>query len=206
MALSDPTRLRIINEIILAGRLTAADLGRKLNKKIPSILHQLEILKKANIVIDEMIFVDTIGREIKHWFVPQERLVTILDISLPALARNSIKPYSQRIAVINAYRMLSKSKSPLSMKDIKTMLKNIESLSNGAIKLNEITELDLFDALAIEVYGRFRYADPPEVEANLFLEINNLTPEVAEAILANLKLNQRIEEINRDGYVYFRFV
>lgn len=206
-ALSDPTRLVMIDEILETGDrgITAADLSRKINKKIPSTLHQLEILKSANIIDDRMIHVDTIGREIKHWFIPKERHKIIIDLSLSSLSKAQLTSYVDRMDAIHSYLHNYNPKSPIKMEDIRIIVKNIQPLSNN--KIETITEIEILDAIAIDIYNKFRNADPPSVLAEIFNEINNLTKEVGQAVLEILIKNQRIEEkVDQMGNRHYYFL
>jgi DNA-binding transcriptional ArsR family regulator len=206
-ALSDPTRLLIIDEILNTGDrgVTAADLSRKINKKIPSTLHQLEILKTANIIEDKMVYVDSIGREIKHWFIPKERYKIIIDLSLSSLSKAQTSTYIDRIDAIQSYQRNYNISSPLKMDDIGLIIKNIKQLSKEKIEI--ISEEEIFDALALEVYNKFRNAEPPSVVAEIFDEINNFTPEVGFRVKEILFKNQRIEEkIDQVGSIHYIFL
>ncbi|OLS24395.1 MAG: hypothetical protein HeimC3_19920 [Candidatus Heimdallarchaeota archaeon LC_3] len=206
-ALSDPTRLMIINEILDTGEMgiTAADLSRKIDKKIPSTLHQLEILKSANIVDDKMVYVDTIGRDIKHWFIPKERHKIVIDLSLGSLSKAQLSSYVDRIDAIQLYKNQYNQSNPFNLEDIAFIIQNISSLSNG--KIISIREEDIYDALAIEVYNKFRNANPPSVISDIFNEINNFTHEVGFKVKQVLEKNKRIEEkLDTQGNSHYLFL
>ena len=158
-----------------------------------------------NIIDDKMIHVDTIGREIKHWFIPKERHKIIIDLSLSSLSKAQLTSYVDRMDAIHSYLQNYNPKSPIKMEDIRIIMKNIQQLSNN--KIETITEIEILDAIAIDIYNKFRNADPPSVLAEIFNEINNLTQEVGRNVLEILIKNQRIEEkVDQMGNRHYYFL
>jgi hypothetical protein len=152
-----------------------------------------------------MVYVDSIGREIKHWFIPKERYKIIIDLSLSSLSKAQTSTYIDRIDAIQSYQRNYNISSPLKMDDIGLIIKNIKQLSKEKIEI--ISEEEIFDALALEVYNKFRNAEPPSVVAEIFDEINNFTPEVGFRVKEILFKNQRIEEkIDQVGSIHYIFL
>ncbi|MFW9992128.1 MAG: ArsR/SmtB family transcription factor [Candidatus Odinarchaeota archaeon] len=82
-ALADQTRRRILLYIQEnPDGVTASNIAKTVNKKIPTILHHLQIFDELNLIYSEMksIGSDT-GREVRHWFVKEERLTIEIDFS-----------------------------------------------------------------------------------------------------------------------------
>lgn len=132
-SLTDNTRLEILSLLIREpGGMTAADISRRIDKKIPSTIYQLEIIQASGLIKSEMKFVDSIGREIKHWILPEENFHFLFKVDLNILINES----SLSIDIRDAYlSVLQKLKSVISSSDIEKfdpdILKQIV-LPNGA--------------------------------------------------------------------------
>lgn len=103
--LGDKTRLQILASLIRnpAG-MTAADISREIDKKIPSTIYQLEILLSAGIIETEMKLVTSIGREIKHWIFPPGKHSLILRVDVGVLIKATTLPMSFRQAYLAKLR------------------------------------------------------------------------------------------------------
>ncbi|MFX0094253.1 MAG: helix-turn-helix domain-containing protein [Candidatus Hodarchaeota archaeon] len=84
-ALSERTRLFILKCLqSTRGGLTATELAKLVNKRVPTILYHLEHLKEAGLVYDESRpRIEGDRREVKHWMIVNKQVV--LDISLNTL-------------------------------------------------------------------------------------------------------------------------
>ncbi|MFW9928783.1 MAG: hypothetical protein ACFFD1_05295 [Candidatus Thorarchaeota archaeon] len=72
--------------------------------------------------------------------------------------------------------------------------------------LANLGEQEIYDALAIDTYNRFRNADPPTIIASLFNEFNDFSPEVGLMVKKNLLLNSRLEEkLDPNGNLFYFF-
>ncbi|HKZ39614.1 MAG TPA: hypothetical protein VJ044_01560, partial [Candidatus Hodarchaeales archaeon] len=207
IALSDRTRLEILNHILRSGSqgLTAADVSRLIDKKIPSTLHQLEILKAANLLEDTMLFVESIGREIKHWSVPAERRRIVIDFSLFSLSQAAEISVGERLALLYTYRTRTGQSRPLSKQALSEIVREFNA-GRPADSQERLTENGIIDALAVEIFDRFRTSSPPLVDADLFDEVNNLSAEVGTAVRDVLMINDRVsEEFLQGRQRVFRF-
>ncbi len=81
-ALSERTRLFILKCLqAKPSGLTATELGKLVNKRVPTVLYHLERLGEAGLVYDELKpRVESDRREVKHWMIANQHLV--LDINL----------------------------------------------------------------------------------------------------------------------------
>jgi DNA-binding transcriptional ArsR family regulator len=206
IALSDRTRLEILSHLLKAGPqgMTAADISRLTDKKIPSTLHQLEILHDANLIEDAMFHVSSLNREIKHWFVPAERRRILIDFSLPSLIEANMLNFSQRIAIINSYRDANSQGSLLSLTDVVQILKMYFITRKEGDPL--LTEEGIYDALAVDVFNRFRTADPPLIDVVLFDELNYFSAQVGEKVREVLIKNDRMVQEVYQGRQVYRFI
>ena len=207
IALSDRTRLEILNHILRSGSqgLTAADVSRLIDKKIPSTLHQLEILKAANLLEDTMLFVESIGREIKHWSVPAERRRIVIDFSLFSLSQAAEISVGERLAFLYTYRTRTGQSRPLSKQALSEIVREFNA-GRPADSQERLTENGIIDALAVEIFDRFRTSNPPLMDADLFDEVNNLSAEVGTAVRDVLMINDRVsEEFLQGRQRVFRF-
>ena len=132
-SLTDNTRLEILSLLIREpGGMTAADISRRIDKKIPSTIYQLEIIQASGLIKSEMKFVDSIGREIKHWILPEENFHFLFKVDLNILINESCLSIDIRDAYLS---VLQKLKSVISSSDIEKfdpdILKQIV-LPNGA--------------------------------------------------------------------------
>ena len=175
--------------------MTAADIARKITKKIPSTIYQLEILRDANLVDEAMFRVSSINREIKHWYIPPEKRRIIIDFSLPSLNEAANKPVSERLDCIRSYRNNHNLKHPLTINDIQQMM--IEY---------SLTEEEIFDALAMEVFTQFKYANPPAIQADIFDEFFNFSPAIGQKVREYLFFNERLLEDIHQGVKVYRIV
>jgi len=95
--LNDSTRLEILALLMKnVEGLTAADISRQINKKIPSTLYQLEIIQASGLIKSEMKLVHSIGREIKHWILPEENYYFTFNIDINVLIVENQMPFEIR--------------------------------------------------------------------------------------------------------------
>lgn len=131
--LTDNTRLEILSLLIQKREgMTAADISRHIDKKIPSTIYQLEIIQASGLIKSEMKFVSGIGREIKHWILPEDNFHFLFNVDLNILINES----SLSIDIREAYlTLLQKQKVIITSSDIEKfdsdLLKMI-ILPNGA--------------------------------------------------------------------------
>lgn len=131
--LTDNTRLEILSLLIREpGGMTAADISRRIDKKIPSTIYQLEIIQASGLIKSEMKFVDSIGRDIKHWILPEENFHFLFKVDLNILMNESSLSMDTRDAYLS---LLQKQKSIITSSDIEKFDQDILRLiilPNGA--------------------------------------------------------------------------
>lgn len=196
-ALSDRTRFEILALLLQTGNtgMTAADIARKIEKKIPSTIYQLEILRDANLVDEAMFRVSSINREIKHWYIPPEKRRIIMDFSLPSLNEAANKPLSERLDCIRSYQTKYNIKHPLTVNDVQQIMHEYT-----------LTEEGVFDALAIDAFAQIKYATPPAIQAEIFDEFFNFSPAVGQKVREYLFFNERIMEDVHQGVKVYRVI
>ena len=136
--LTHNTRLEILSLLIQnKDWLTAADISRQIDKKIPSTIYQLEIIQASGLIESKMKMVRSIGREIKHWILPEENYHFLFKIDLSVLINENILTIEVRDLYL---KLLHQKKSrDINLKDIEKFDSSILAqliLSNGA-KLDE---------------------------------------------------------------------
>ena len=131
--LTDNTRLEILSLLIQEREgMTAADISRRIDKKIPSTIYQLEIIQASGLIKSEMKHVSSIGREIKHWILPEENFHFLFKIDLSSIINESTLSIDVRDAYLT---ILQKKKSILTSADIEKFDPDILKmiiLPNGA--------------------------------------------------------------------------
>jgi DNA-binding transcriptional ArsR family regulator len=83
-ALADQTRRRILLHIQEnPDGVTASNIAKTVNKKIPTVLHHLKMFDELHLIRSEMKPIHGTERErkVKHWFISEERLTIELDFS-----------------------------------------------------------------------------------------------------------------------------
>lgn len=155
--LTDNTRLEILSLLIQnKDGLTAADISRQIDKKIPSTIYQLEIIQASGLIESKMKMVKSIGREIKHWILPEENYHFLFKVDLSVIINESTLTIEIRDKYLTYLRSI-KSRD-IRIEDLDKFDSNILSqiiLSNGA-KLDEkditkICQLKAFQLL-IDTY------------------------------------------------------
>ncbi len=147
--LTDNTRLEILS-LLMQNRegLTAADISRHIDKKIPSTIYQLEIIQDSGLIRSEMKRVESIGRDIKHWILPVENYHFLFEVNLRLLIYQSTLSIDIRNAYIN---QLQAHKSTITSSDIEKFDPDILKaiiMPNGA-KLND---KDITKILQLKAY------------------------------------------------------
>jgi predicted transcriptional regulator len=141
--LTDNTRLEILSLLIQNNEgLTAADISRRIDKKIPSTIYQLEIIQASGLITSDMKEVKSIGRSIKHWILPQENYHFLFTVDLNVLINESNLSMEIRESYLT---LLQNYKKIIGLNELSSfdpeILKNV-ILSNGS-KLDdkEITKI-----------------------------------------------------------------
>ena len=161
--LSDKTRLEIIALLMKYSEgLTAADISRFINKKIPSTIYQLDIIQASGLITNEMKLVSSIGREIKHWFLKPDSYQLLLKLDLrtlvPELLLENQLVYEVRSKYLDALVKMKKDSKIIELEDLNEFKFDVLSLielQNGSLLKDKdkikITQLDakplLLDAL-----------------------------------------------------------
>ena len=131
--LTDNTRLEILSLLIQNREgLTAADISRQIDKKIPSTIYQLEIIQASGLIKSEMKRVDSIGREIKHWILSDENFHFLFKVDLNILINESMLSIDIRDAYLT---ILQKEKGTISsahLKNFDSEILKMIILPNGA--------------------------------------------------------------------------
>lgn len=114
--LTDNTRLEILSLLMQEPQgMTAADISRRIDKKIPSTIYQLEIIQASGLIESKMKPVPSIGRDIKHWILPEENFHFLFKIDLSSIINESTLSIDVRDAYLT---ILQKKKSILISADI----------------------------------------------------------------------------------------
>ncbi|MFX0091302.1 MAG: ArsR/SmtB family transcription factor [Candidatus Hodarchaeota archaeon] len=94
-ALSERTRLFILKH--LQGKsygLTATEIAKLVNKRVPTILYHLEHLKKAGLVFDELKpRVEGDRRGVKHWLIANKRVTLDVDLDTLSYLHRTLESY-----------------------------------------------------------------------------------------------------------------
>lgn len=115
-ALSDKTRAEILAILFDNSEgLTAAKISRIVNKKIPSTIHQLEILYTAGLITSQMKLVSSIGRKIKHWILLPDNYRLRLHLDLQYIIQEHFFPMKARLIYLS---LLSEVHYPLQIENI----------------------------------------------------------------------------------------
>lgn len=141
--LNDNTRLEILS-LLMQNRegMTAADISRRIDKKIPSTIYQLEIIQASGLIYSDMRRVESIGREIKHWILSEENFHFNFKVDLSILINES----SLSITIRDLYvALLHKRKPTISLNDIEIfnadILKEIILPTGAKLEDKEITKI-----------------------------------------------------------------
>ncbi len=108
-ALGEKTRLEILRLLLEAepNGLTAKELAALVNKKIPTILHHLEILAEAGCIYHELKPHREYKREVKHWRVIQNNITLNIDLKILAWMSKSFDDYIDEF-LTTRYRLAGK--------------------------------------------------------------------------------------------------
>ncbi len=89
-ALSDEKRLEIIQVILQGGSkgLTASQISQAVRITVPTVLHHLALLAGADLIRFKYVRLDTVGREVKHWYVVDPLVYLQLDLETFSLIRS----------------------------------------------------------------------------------------------------------------------
>ncbi|MHA2366856.1 MAG: helix-turn-helix domain-containing protein [Candidatus Hodarchaeales archaeon] len=142
-ALSDKTRLEILALLFNNPEgLTAADISRLINKKIPSTIYQLEILQNSGLITNEMKVVQSIGRAIKHWILPSGNYQMMMHLDLGYLIRENLLSMDARLKYLDL--LLENRGRTLQESDLENFDTNIlqsNELKNFKLNTKDITRL-----------------------------------------------------------------
>lgn len=87
-AVSDEKRLEIIHVLLKSGQLTASQISQAVQITVPTVLHHLALLAGAEIIRFKYVKLDTVGREVKHWYVVDPLIYLQLDLETFSLIRS----------------------------------------------------------------------------------------------------------------------
>jgi len=87
-AVSDEKRLEIIHVLLKSGQLTASQISQAVHITVPTVLHHLALLAGAEIIRFKYVKLDTVGREVKHWYVVDPLIYIQLDLETISLIRS----------------------------------------------------------------------------------------------------------------------
>jgi len=87
-AVSDEKRLEIIHVLLKSGQLTASQISQAVQITVPTVLHHLALLAGAEIIRFKYVKLDTVGREVKHWYVVDPIIYLQLDLETLSLIRS----------------------------------------------------------------------------------------------------------------------
>ncbi|MFX0200711.1 MAG: winged helix-turn-helix domain-containing protein [Candidatus Hodarchaeota archaeon] len=87
-AVSDEKRLEIIHVLLKSGQLTASQISQAVEITVPTVLHHLALLAGAEIIRFKYVILDSVGREVKHWYVVDPLIYLQLDLETFSLIRS----------------------------------------------------------------------------------------------------------------------
>ncbi len=103
-AVSDEKRLEIIHVLLKSGQLTASQISQAVQITVPTVLHHLALLAGAEIIRYKYVKLDTVGREVKHWYVVDPLIYLQLDLETFSLIRSWENIRDLALQYINAER------------------------------------------------------------------------------------------------------
>lgn len=176
--LSDNTRLEILSLLMKNKEgLTAAEISRLIDKKIPSTIYQLEKIQTSGLITNKMKRVKSIGREIKHWILHPENYKLSLNLDLMGI----INENQLSIIIRNAY--------------IDNLI-DIKLKEEGKINVNDLIEFD------IDILSNLTLLDGSKLkdkEKTRILQIKPIRPLLLDALIYKMRLILNNFNIN-EGY------
>jgi DNA-binding transcriptional ArsR family regulator len=101
-ALSDEKRLEIIHVLLKNQQMTASQISEAVRVTVPTVLHHLALLAGADLIRFKYIKLDSVGREVKHWYVVDPMVYLQLDLETFSLIRSLENVRDLSIQYINA--------------------------------------------------------------------------------------------------------
>ncbi|MFQ6125080.1 MAG: winged helix-turn-helix domain-containing protein [Candidatus Heimdallarchaeota archaeon] len=103
-AVSDEKRLEIIHVLLKNGQMTASQISQAVQITVPTVLHHLALLAGAEIIQFKYVKLDSVGREVKHWYVVDPLIYLQLDLETFSLIRSWENIQDLALQYINAER------------------------------------------------------------------------------------------------------